>query len=175
MAVETLKSTMITNLDLAIPARGTSGENAAGDLLSVGDFVTVSAAASVGSKYLLARIPSNAKVKNVIVENEAQAVGAADVGLYYSDATQDGTQKALQGTAIAAAFFASALSLAAAIDRVDHTNESGTYSLAKRNQPIWQAAGLSSDPGGFFDVVATVTTAVTTGTGRLGVQVNYQM
>jgi hypothetical protein len=46
----------------------------------------------------------------------------------------------------------------------------GARPLAKRQQPIWQAAGLTVDPGGFFDVVATATATVNTG-ARMGVEV----
>lgn len=172
MAVETIKSAPIINLDATPAVPNTEGEGATARLKQVQGFVTASAAASIASKYLLARIPSNAKVKDVILESEAQAAGATDVGLYYSDSTIDGTSASLQGTVISAAFFGSAVSLAAA-SRASIVNESGTYTLDKRNQPIWQAAGLASDPGGFFDVVATLTTAITTGTGKLGAEVLY--
>lgn len=172
MAVETLKSTPITNLDTTPVVANKAGAGANGRLNHVQGYVTASAAASIASKYLLARIPSNAIVKDVILESEAQAAGATDVGLYYSDSTVDGTQKSLQGTVIDADFFGSAVSLAAA-SRASIVNESGVYTLDKRNQPIWQAAGLTSDPGGYFDVVATLTTAITTGTGKVGAEVSY--
>jgi hypothetical protein len=56
----------------------------------------------------------------------------------------------------------------------DIINESGTYTLDKRIQPLWQALGLTADPGGNIDIVATVvTTAVTTGTGKFGISVLY--
>ena len=70
-------------------------------------------------------------------------------------------------------FFASAIAVASAVPITNVTNESGNYTLAKRNQSLWQALGLASDPGGFFDIVAVVQTAVTTGLGRIGVRVQY--
>jgi hypothetical protein len=77
------------------------------------------------------------------------------------------------GVVIDVDFFASAVDFAAAV-RADVTNEGGFYPMSKRNQPLWQALGLSADPGGFIDIVATcVSVAVTTGTGKLGVNV-YQ-
>jgi hypothetical protein len=55
-------------------------------------------------------------------------------------------------------FFATAIDCASAVAPTDVTNESGTYTIDKRNQPIWQAVGLTTDPGGYFDIVATVVT-----------------
>ena len=52
------------------------------------------------------------------------------------------------------------------------TNQSGNYTLTKQEQPLWQAAGLTADPGGTLDVVALVTTSLTAG-GLLGVEVQY--
>ncbi len=174
MAVEVLKSTAITNSD-AIPAvPNATGVGAAGSLRNVGGYSTASASASITSTYQLARIPSNAKVKTVMFESEAQVAGKFDLGLYYSSSTQDGTLAANRGVVIDADFFASAIDCASAVSQQIVTNESGVYTLAKRNQPIWQAAGLSADPGGYFDIVATcVTTAVTTGTGKLGCEVSF--
>ncbi len=48
--------------------------------------------------------------------------------------------------------------------------------IAKRNQPLWQAIGLTSDPKTSLDICATVhTTDVTTGTGALGALVTYSV
>ena len=173
MAVVTLKSAPITNLDATPVVPNTVGQGSAGRLNHVNGFVTTTAADDIASKYILARIPSNAVVKQVIFESEDQgATGAADVGLYYSTSTVDGTQKDLQGDVIDADLFASAVVLTAA-SRADVTAESGQYTLNERNMPIWQAAGLTSDPGGFFDVVATLTAALTEGAARLGAEVFY--
>ena len=39
---------------------------------------------------------------------------------------------------------------------------------------LWEALGLASDPGGWFDIVATVvTTAVTTGTGIMTLEAEF--
>ena len=71
-------------------------------------------------------------------------------------------------------FLATVIDCASAVVPTEVVNESGTYTLDKRKQPLWQAVGLSADPGGYFDIVATVkTTAVTTGTGKFGVRVAY--
>lgn len=174
MAVENLKSTAVTNLDTIPRVPNTAGVGAPVALKTVNDYVTISASASTTSTYQMVRIPSTAKVKNVMIESEAQGAGKVDVGLYYSSATTDSTAPANQGTVIDQDFFASDVDLASLVTPTNITNESTTYTLAKRNQPIWQAVGLSSDPGGMFDVVLTVhTTAITTGTGKTGLQVSY--
>ncbi len=42
------------------------------------------------------------------------------------------------------------------------------------HQPLWQWAGASADPKCMYDIAAVVTTTdVTTGTGALGVKVQY--
>jgi len=179
MGTSALKSAQITNLDtLPSPIMGTSGENAAGVARIVSGFCTAVAADAAGSTYKLVRIPTNAKVKHVFFESEAQGAGAVNLSVYHSDATNDGTPVAKQGVIVATTgdqFFASDIDCAAVV-AADKTNESGNYPLSKRDMPLWQALGFTSDPGGFFDIVAVVhTTAVTTGTGRLGVTCTYVM
>lgn len=169
MTTEALKSTPVTNLDTDPPVANTAGEGAPGRLLEVSGYVTVSASMAAGSTYQLCRIPSNCKVKSVIFESGAQGAGKFNLGLYYSTGPYNSTL-----TAVSAAFFASDIDCASAVGATEVVNESGTYTVDKRNMPIWQAAGLTSDPGGFFDVVATVhTTDVTTGTGKLAASVRY--
>lgn len=175
MAVDHVKSTYITNLDASPVVPPTAGEGAPGVLLSNEGYATAVASSSADATYQLARIPSNCKVKSIIFESEAQGAGKFDLGLYY--ATDGGGGKPtslLAANAIDQDFFATVIDCASAVVPTEVVNESGTYTLDKRSQPIWQAAGLSSDPGGYFDLVATVkTTAVTTGTGKLGARVAY--
>lgn len=179
MAVSALKSAQITNLNTIPVVRNTTGVNAEGPSRISDGFVTAVVSDSLGSTYKLVRLPSNAKVKAVHFESEAQGAGKVDLSVYYSDSTVDGTQPSLQGVIVpttGSQFFASIIDCAAAVAVIDVTNESGNYTLNKRNQPLWQALGLAADPGGFFDVVAVVaTTAITTGTGRLGARVTYVM
>lgn len=177
MTTEALKSAPITNLDLVPPVLNTTGEGGPGHLRSVGGYVTVSASMAAASTYRLVRLPSNAKVKQVLFESEAQGAGAFNLSVYYSDSTLDGTQPVNQGVIVPTTgdqFFASDIDCSSAVPQGDKTNESGNYPLSLRNKPLWAALGLTSDPGGCLDIVAVVhTTAVTTGTGRLGVCVNY--
>lgn len=175
MGTSALKSAPITNLDATPVIPNTTGEGAPGYVRAVQGYVTAVAADAAGSTYRLARLPSNAKVQALWFESEAQGAGAVQLGLYYSDSTVDGTQVANQGAVIDAKFFSDQFSIAAAVLATNKVfGTGGSNTLDKRNQPIWQAAGLTSDPGGFIDVVATVnTTAITTGTGKLGVCVEF--
>jgi hypothetical protein len=175
MAVDHVKSTPVTNLDAVPVVQPTAGEGGAAMLktISSGDVVGI-AASSINATYQFVRVPSNAKVKQVIFDSEAQAAGAIDIGVYYATDGEGGKPAALlAANAISQALFASAVALTALSQPTDVTNESGTYTPLKRNQPLWQAAGLSSDPGGYFDIVGTLTVAITTGTGKMGLTCNY--
>ena len=175
MAVDHVKSTIITGLDTTPVVQPTAGEGGPASLKNVssGDVVGI-AASSIGATYQFVRVPSNAKVKRVEFDSEAQAAGAIDIGVYYATDGIGGKPTALlAAAAISQAFFASAVALTSASQPTNVTNESGTYTPAKRNQPLWQAVGLASDPGGNFDIVGTVSTAITTGTGKMGLNVDY--
>lgn len=174
MAVDHVKSSFITNLDASPSVANTTGEGGPGATKSIEGSAVAVASSSVDATYQLVRIPSNCKVKSLLFEGAAQTAGVFDIGLYYATDGEGGKPVALlAAAAIDQDFFASALSNAAAVGITEIVNESGTYTIDKRTQPIWQAVGLTSDPGGFFDIVATVTTAVTTGTGRFGVRCTY--
>ncbi|KAF7958214.1 hypothetical protein AWV80_01195 [Cupriavidus sp. UYMU48A] len=88
------------------------------------------------------------------------------INLGVSRNTKDG------GAAVSAALFASAQATSAALTNSDVTNQSGSYTLDKQEQPLWQAAGLTADPGGTLDIVATVSVAIAA-TGLLGANVEY--
>jgi hypothetical protein len=125
----------------------------------------------------MVRIPSAAVVKSVIFEAEAMGAGKFNLSVYYSDSTTDGTQPAKQGLIVPTTgdqFFASDIDCASAVDRIGKTNESGNYPVTKRNKPLWDALGLTVDPGGYFDIVAVVhTTDVTTGAANISVECEY--
>lgn len=173
--IEALKSAGITNSDASPRVANTAGEGGPSRLSYVDGYVTVSAAAAAGSTYCLVRLPSFAKVKRVLFESEAQGAGKFHLGAYYASAGPDQPHNAANaGAVIDADFFASLIDCASAVAVTDVTNESGTNTLALRVKPLWEALGLSADPGGKIDIVATVnTTDVTTGTGKLGVAVEY--
>lgn len=181
MSVDHVKSTAITALDGAsgIVTKPTTGEGGPGYLQSVQGSATVVASSSAGATYQLVRVPSNAKVKKIWFESAAQAAGKFDIGVFYATDGHSGPAKAtslLVADAIDADFFASAIDCASAVAITDITNESTTNTIAKRAMPLWQAVGLSADPMCLFDIVASViTTDVTTGTGVLGIELQFTL
>ena len=185
MATEALKSTTLTNLDATtapfIVLRPTTGEGGEGHLRRVEEYVTISANKDAGSTYRLVRLASNVKLKKLLFASEAQGAGKVNLSLYYSDSVYDGTQVALQGLIVTAApggdqFFAADIDISSAVTITDKINANSNYTLDKFNQPLWKTVGLATDPGGYFDVVAVShTTAITTGTGKLGVAAEFVM
>lgn len=177
MGTSALKSAQITNLDANPVVPGQRGVNGPGNVMYVDGYVTAVASDAAGSTYKLVRIPSNAVVKRLTLASEAQGAGKINLSVYYSDSTVDGTQPSLQGVIVPTTgdqFFASDIDLASAVVPTDVTNESGNYGADKRNKHLWDALGLTADPGGFFDIVAVVhTTAITTGTGKIQLACEY--
>jgi hypothetical protein len=175
MAVDHVKSSFITNLDASPAVPNTAGEGGPAPMKTIEGSAVAVASSSVDSTYQLVRIPSNAKIKALHFESAAQGAGSFDIGLYYAtDGVVGKTTSLLAAAAIDQDLFATAIDCTSAVGVTDITNESGTYTIDKRTQPIWQAAGLTADPGGNFDICATVkTTAVTTGTGRMGLRCTY--
>lgn len=170
MAIDlTLKSTAITNREATPRVLNSPGQGAPGILRAVqGYLASVTAALSITSVVRLCEIDAHAVVQSVTFASAAQAAGKFDIGIYRTNA--DG------GAVVSAAFFASAVDCASAVVLTDETNESGTNTITKQNQPLWQAAGVTTEPtaGTMYDVCATVvTTDVTTGTGSIGVKVFY--
>lgn len=171
----TLKTAQITNLDASPAVYNTAGNGAPTNVKVVDGYVTAAAADGAGTKYLMNRIPSHAVVKTMAIASEAQGAGKVNVGVYYADdARYLAGGSANSGVAIDDDFFATDVDLAAKVQPTDITFESGTYTFDKWSQPLWQAVGLTSDPGGMFDIVATVhTTDITTGTGKIYLRTGY--
>ena len=167
MAVDqTVKSPQIANRD-ANPRVLNSPQNG-GDGVCHETYgsATIPAALSITSVVRLCQVPSNARVHSVQFHSAAQGAGAFDVGLY--QATSNG------GAVVDADLFGSAISAASQVKSTDIIEESAEYTPAEMEKPLWEVLGLTADPHRFYDVCATVaTTAVTTGTGRLGVRVGY--
>jgi hypothetical protein len=177
MGTSHLKSTAITNSDATPVVANTSGRGAEGRLHCISGFVTAVASDAATSTYQLVRVPSNCVIKQVLFASEAQGAGKVQLSVYYG--TNDGATLTVVPTT-GAGFFSDDIDCASAVAQADYTSNgtSGTgangYTLDKRNKELWDALGLSSDPGGWFDIVAVVhTTAVTTGTGKLGVLVYF--
>jgi hypothetical protein len=175
MAVVTTKTAAILALDGTPIAESTKGEGAPFTPKHHRGRITAVSGDSIASKYVFARVPSLCIVENVRVENDAVTGAAMDVGVYFAHDSRHISPGQTAGAVIDADFFATAFSVATAntaTGGVDVTDESGAYTLAKREQPLWQALGLASDPGGKFDIVGTLTAAATAG-GDIMLRVSY--
>lgn len=150
MAVVNTKGTAITNAD-ATPRVANNSRIARAELMeAVGTLEAVSGD-SIGSTYRLARVGSNARVSRILLSCDAITTCTGDVGIYKTAA--DG------GAVVDADFFASANALSAALANSDVTHESGVFGVEDVEQPLWQALGLTADPGILYDIVVTLTAA----------------
>lgn len=152
---------------VANPPVATTSNISVGSLLEASSYATVSASIPSGDTIRLVRVPSNARIAEVLLNTgDAVTAGAIDIGIYETVANG--------GAAVDADLFASALGLAGGpFNNSDQTFESGEYTYVEAAQPLWQTLGLSADPNKQYDVVATVTT---TGNGMgtiIGLKVRY--
>jgi len=152
MAVVTLKGAAVSNRD-ASPKVISNSAIVKGQMNEAAGRITANSGDSIGSKYVLATIPSNARVSQVLLSCDGAATaGAADIGLYRT--TLDG------GAVVDADFFASAQSLASALANSDVTHESGVFGIEDTELFVWEALGLTEDPNLMYDVALTLTTAI---------------
>lgn len=168
MAIDlTLKSVAITNREATPKVLNDVGTGGAGIVREVSNYIaSVPASLSITSIIRLVEVPSNCRISSIKLFSGAQTAGAFDIGLCRTNA--DG------GAIVDQDLFGSAVNCASAVAGTDVILESGQTTIAEMHQPLWQWAGLSADPKCMFDITAIVTTTdVTTGTGALGVKVQY--
>jgi hypothetical protein len=172
-----LKSPQITSRDGTPPVVLNVGEGEAGPVKRIDGYVTALSGDAVGSTYRMVRLPSNCKVKKVILNSAVASAGAADINVAYSDSATDMTAVANQGAIIQMSsannqLFGAAHSLVAQ-SQADCTFANTTnFPWTAVNVPLWSVLGLTSDPGGMLDVILSVTTAITTG-GLVMLSVDY--
>ncbi len=168
MAVVNTKAASITSSDAGQAVKKTLN----GGILkeSVGT-LEVANGDSIASTLRLCRIASNDRISRVLLSCDAITSAAADVGIYDIASVNS-------GAVVDADFFASAQSIASALVHQDVTHEADAadagagYGLADVEKPLWQALGLTSDPGKLYDVVATLTAAATAA-GTVSLKVQY--
>lgn len=157
MATNNLKSAAITNRD-ATPPVLSNANLVKGSLLEFVGKVEGLTTDDAASKHTFGSIPSNARVSQILLSCDAGSSGAMDVGIYQTTANG--------GAVVDVDFFASAQSLAAALSNVDVTHEADAadagsgYGQSDTEKPLWQALGLTSDPGISYDICGTITTAL---------------
>ena len=146
---------MITNAD-ALPRVINNPYTTRGEMRASVGVAAASASTSIGSTYRLVRVSSSARIHQVIVAASASgATGQFNLGLYQT--AENG------GAVVDADFFASAIDPGgAAIDSTDVTHESADSAanlVTRAGMRLWEALGLTSDPGCDYDVVATMSEA----------------
>jgi len=146
-----VNSTWITNA-VATPKVATSSNESAGTLIEASSEATVSATQTSGDTIRLVRVPSNARISQVLLSTaDATTAGAINIGVYQ---TADNG-----GAVVDADLFASALALTGGpFNNSDQTFESGEYTYAESALPLWEVLGLSADSNREYDIVATVST-----------------
>lgn len=168
------KSTTITALDTAPVIFNTAGEGGPGYTKTLIGYITAGASDSIDTTYQFLRVPSNCKLHSLQFESAAQAAGTMDIGLYYATDGGGGRPTTLLvANTINRTLFAAAVAITAASGPTQVINSAGNMPINKRVQPLWQAAGLASDPGGYFDIVGSLAVAITTGTGLMGMSVAF--
>jgi hypothetical protein len=150
MAAEHLKSANITNAT-ASPLVKTNSNVADGVLHEGCGTIAPAAAAEANSTYRFCRVPSNARISQVLISAaDFTTAGAIHVGLHDIDG----------GAVVDADLFASAYDLSGGpFTNTDITHESGEYTVVEAEKMLWEVLGLSSDPNKMYDVSATVSTA----------------
>ena len=180
MTASTVKSTYITNL-VASP-QTVLPRTAKGVVHAVVDHASVATTSidEVGDVVLLALVPTNARIRKVMLRNEDLDSGgtpalAVDVGFYYSGIGHTDHTKTL-GTVVDADTMASAITTlqAANLAGTDvRVEASGTIDGCLKE--VWElCSGLTADPKGLFAVGLTVTTAADTAVaGRVVLEIDY--
>lgn len=170
MAVVTTKSGAITNRDSS-PIVLSNANISKGMLCEAVGTVEGANGDSIASKFIFASVPSNARISRVLLSCDAIATsGAADCGVYKT--TADGS------AVVDVDFFASAQVLTSALSHTDITHEADAadagagYGQADVEKPLWQALGLTADPGIHYDIALTLTTALG-GAGTVSMKVQY--
>ena len=168
MAVTNRKSGLITNATATPRVTNSPGDGAPGQLCSTKGRVTPAADDSATSVFRMFRVPSNCNLESLqLSAAQATTAGAVHVGVHYPEHINS-------GAVIDEDFFATAQSLsAAALSRQELALESTTYTQTKRCQPLWQALGLSADPGGELEITITISTTFNGGPTEMLLEGRY--
>jgi hypothetical protein len=148
-----------------VPVNPTKG--AAGQLFESAGYVANAADDSANSIHRFCRVPSNARISQVLLTTgDATTAGAVNCGLYRT--TGDG------GAVVDADLFASALALTGGpFENADITYESDEYTEAESVKPLWEVLGLTVDPGVEYDVAFTISTTYNGATVGQVLKVRY--
>lgn len=166
MATETVKSLAITNRDATPHVLNSSYLE--GGLVRECVGSVEAGAGDTSSKYIMASVPSNARISQILLfSDDVGASGAVDCGIYQTTANG--------GAVVDQDVFASAVDVnTAALNGSDITYEAATSTaqIDDIEKRLWEQLGLSADPCLMYDIVLTPSTALATG-GTLSLRVRY--
>ena len=159
MAIEELQSTAITAMEAI---RTGSGSTPASKVIHGGVIKECVATFEAGifdalSTYRICRLPSYARLSQIIVKGDTALVGGPiDIGVYRTPAHG--------GAVVDLDILATDIDVAtAAITTTELNSLWDVLDIANVEQRLWEMAGLSADPGQQLDIVMTTSTAITTG------------
>lgn len=165
MAEVNLKGDIVTGLD-ATPRTYLGPKRVGGVLREDRIQFTTNSDDSADSTYHLFRVPSNAVISQLLGSTDGDSTdGTAHIGLYRS--TDDG------GAVVDADLFASAWAIKTAARNSDLTYESGVIDVEDQHKELWQLAGATEDPGGYYDIVMTIVEAITAAANNMEFKLRY--
>ena len=136
-------------------------------LREVTGVITPAADDSANSIGRILRVPSNARVSQVLFSTgDATTAGAINLGLYRTE--EDG------GAVVDADLFVAALALTGGpFNNQDVTHQSGEYTHAESDNMLWEVLGLTSDPSVEYDVAYTISTTFNGASTTMALKVRY--
>lgn len=164
MAVVNIKSTAVANADAAVQTQSATYLSGAKKYGFVGN-AAIAAADDDGSVMRIGRVHSSWRITSVKIYNDAITGGSWALTLYRTAA--DG------GAAVGAGLYNPTIAgVATASLTGAEVSYSANRAITKIGQTVWEDAGLTSDPGRWYDLGLTCTTAGTAA-GNVGWEVEF--
>jgi hypothetical protein len=140
---------------------------AASRLMEVAGLVTPAADDTQASIHRFVRVPSNARISEVLISAaDASTAGKYDFGVYQT--AENG------GAVVDADLFASALDLSGGpMKNLDITTESDEFTLAESVKPLWEVLGLTADSQREYDIAGTIETTFNGGPTAVLLKVRF--
>ena len=154
----TKNSDLVANFEATPQVKNSAGLLHGSVRVAQGTIVVAAGDSDDNDIVMLAPIPSNAVVPNIFVGTDKFGGSCTyNVGIYQTD-----------GTVVDEDYFATTVADAAALADVRH--EAADINTA--GKMMWEMAGASSDPGGFYYIAATMAAAGGT-EGDMSFIINY--
>lgn len=170
MAVVNVKSLAVTNRD-ATPVILSNDATAKGKIVGFVGVVTATSGDSIASTYRFGQIPSNARLQSILLSCDALGGTTAGTIDIYDTTANGGAIIATTGTKALNGGVSLVSALASAEQLGGGTSAAG-YVPLKREKFLWDLLALTVDPCKQYDVVITLTAAVTS-TGGIALAVEW--